>query len=688
MQAQSQSRWFVSAIVGLLIILTLLSGYFLLPERLARHLLERLSEESGVEILPVRVDYSLLSGELVLKDSDLYLAPGLQVSADEVRLRIPLSQLRDSSLHVDRLSLQSPYINIDLDRLGREPGISPSPLQHYLSTSVSSFELGKGGLFLSRSGQGPVATSLAYQSMHVNANNNGELTMTANGLSEKGDWSFIGMLELGAVQLNGELDIRNMPLEVILRAFPGTQLERLEQATVNASQSIVWNPERGVSLEGSLTLTDGKMVLADNQKLRWKELELFGFSYVQGEYSVVRGTLNRARIFMDQGALALLPAQLSALTELELNQVDVFSHSPELKESNENVVLKGLNGQLIKAGESSLALKGTAYARSGVPVAIESSFDNQGQGQARLNLRKLDLDKAPETYRMVSGYNLAGSQINAVMQVFWKPDSRTTKGRLTFIEFRAAPESHSAADWNVSLIRAAMTDNKGRIAVTVPEQALPDESLSSALAGIMLDSIDNSFIRVTENPYGYLARLSGSQEPLTESLDYVPGRPVLCSESDNTVNQWINVLNRRPALDLSFQGRASRKTDWESLAQVELESDLLELYSALSRKELEEVTEIPLQKRLQLIEQMYLRIHNRRLPDIGEESQAKRAARAERWLLTNWPLKSESLVALAKQRAETLKNCMNAAGVASERLHIEPAQVVEGPAQMQFRLLY
>ena len=688
MQTQSQSRWFVSATAGLLIILTLLSGYFLLPERLARHMLERLSQESGVEILPVRVDYSLFSGELVLKDSDLYLIPGLQISADEVRLRIPLSQLRSSTLHIDSLRFQSPYINVDLERLGNADDVEPSLLQQYLTSSVDSFELGKGGLYISRTGYQPVATSLAYQSMQIMTDNSGELMITIDGLSEAGDWAFQGVLDLATSEVNGELDVRNMPLAEALRAFPGTHLERWQQATITASQGLNWSPTQGLQLEGTLELSDGVMSFSDKHKLRWKELELFGFSFVDNTVSVVRGMLSHADVLLTEKALTSLPEQLAVLSELELKQVNVFTQLSEWQKQEGDADLSGFNGQLVKNDEMALTLKGTAYGQSLLPVAIESSFDAQGRGQARINLRKLVLDKTSSQYRTVAGYDLSGSQLNAAMQLTWDQNDRKAKGRLTFTEFKARPENDSAIDWNLSLIQAAMTDNKGRIIISVPEQSLSDNDLSSALVDIMKESVHQGFKQTTESPYQYLTKLSGSEQPLIDELDYVPGRALLCGESENTVNQWVNILNRRPALDLSFQGQSSRETDWVSLAQVELEADLLELYSAISNKKPDDISKIPVETRLQLIEQMYLRIHNRKLPDIGEESQKQRAAKAESWLLKNWPVKSENLMELANQRAETLRGCMTAGGVANNRLNIEPARVVEGQVRMRFKLLY
>ena len=689
MQSRSQSRWFVSVIAGLLIFLTLLSVYFLLPERLARHFLERLSQESGIEILPVRVDYSLFSGELIFKDSDLYLLPGLKISADEVRMRIPLSKLASSdALQLSRLYFQSPFVDVDLDLLDSPGAAASSPLQEYMTNVVKYFELGKGGLFLSRSGEQPLAASLAYQSMQIQTGDTGELRLTVDGLPEKGDWAFQGQLDLNRGELNGEFDVRSVPLSTIQTAFPDSPFDHWEQVTVSANQSFFWSPRQSISMDGSLVLQQGVVSFAEDQKFRWDELELLGFSLSDDQVSVVKGSLNGADVLLSEQALALLPEQLKAFSELELRRLNLFTRPDQWQSSQGKPELGNLNGQLVSDGESALTLKGTAYALQTLPVAVDAELQTDGHGKARINLRDVDLGSVSKQKRVVAGYDLADSTMDAVMQLSWGADERHAKGRLTFTRFEARPDNDSAIDWNLSFIRAAMTDNKGRIIVPVAERKLSEEPLSSALVNLLQDSIKVSLKRVTDEPLQYLGRLSGSQEPLVEAIDYIPGRALLCSESEQTVRQWTNVLNRRPGLDLSFQGLASRKSDKAGLARAELDADLLELYSGLLKKESENVAGIPLQTREQLIEQMYLRIHNRRLPEISEETQQHRVARAESWLVNHWPLKPESLQNLAEGRAETIKNCLLDAGVDSKRLHIEPAQVVDEQARMHFKLRY
>ena len=689
MQNQSQSRWFVSALAGLLIFLTLLSGYFLLPERLARHFLERLSQESGVEILPVRVDYSLLSGELILKDSDLYLVPWLYISADEVRMRIPLSTLSSSdALQLSSLYFQSPFINVDLDRLGSSVSTASSPLQKYLTTVVKSFELGKGGLFLSRSGAQPLAASLAYQSMQIQTSNSGELKLTVDGLSDKGDWAFQGLFDLSARELNGELDVRNVPLDTIQRAFPDSSFEHWEQATVSANQSVFWSPRQSVSMEGTLILRQGLMSFAEDQKIRWDELELLGFSLSDGSVSVVKGSLNDADALLSEQALAFLPEQLKVFSELELRRLNIFAQPAQWQSGQGKAELGNLNGQLVRVSEQALTLKGAAYVLQTLPVVVDAELHSDGRGKARINLREVDLGTVSKQKRVVAGYDLAGSKIGTVMQLSWGAGERYAKGRMTFTRFTARPDNGSATDWNLPLIRAVMTDNKGRIVVPVAPHKLPEEPLSSALVSLLQDSVKVSLKRVTDKPLLYLSQLSGSQTPLVEKIDYQPGQVLLCNESEQTVRQWTSVLNRRPALALSFQGFASRTADSAGLARAELDVDLLELYSTLLKVKPENVAGIPSETREQLIEQMYLRIHNRRLPEVEEGTQKQRVARAESWLVSHWPVKPESLQKLAEGRAETIRNCLLEAGVDSKRLHIEPAQVVDGQAWMRFELIY
>ena len=514
------------------------------------------------------------------------------------------------------------------------------------------------------------------------------MRLTVDGLPEKGDWTFQGQFDLNSGELNGEFDVRGVPLATIQTAFPDNPFDHWEQVTVSANQSFFWLPQQSVSMEGNLMLQQGVVSFAEDQKFRWDNLELLGFSLSDGHVSVVKGSLNGADVLLSEQALTLLPEQLKMFSELELRRLNLFTHPDQWQSSQGKPELGNLNGQLVSNGESGLTIKGTAYALQALPVAVDAEIQADGHGKARINLRDADLGSVSKQKRVVAGYDLADSTMNAVMQLSWGAGERHAKGRLTFTRFAARPDNDSATDWNLSLIRAAMTDNKGRIIVPVEERKLSEEPLPSALVNLLQDSVKVSLKRVTDEPFQYLSQLSGSQEPLVEAIDYIPGQALLCSESEQTVHQWTNVLNRRPALELSFQGLASRKTDKAGLARAELDADLLELYSTLLKKESENVAGIPLQTREQLIEQMYLRIHNRRLPEIGEETQQQRVARAESWLVNHWPVKPESLQNLAEGRAETIKNCLLKAGVDSSRLHIEPAQVVDEQARMHFKLLY
>ena len=140
---------------------------------------------------------------------------------------------------------------------------------------------------------------------------------------------------------------------------------------------------------------------------------------------------------------------------------------------------------------------------------------------------------------------------------------------------------------------------------------------------------------------------------------------------------------------MSFKGAASRELDSPVLAKTDLEADLLELYIAVSNKKANETTSIPLDVRLGLIEQMYLRVHQRKLPEIGVQSLEERAAVAEEWLLEHWPVQEDRLLHLAKERVETVRHQLQAAGVGQERLHVEPASIDDdGQADVRFKLLY
>ena len=684
------SRRLVVITVLLLVLITALSGALLLPDYLAQRLIDRLVSETDIQISPVRVEFSLFSGELIAKDMDLKFGPGVQASADELRLRIKLTQLWDERLAIETLYLQSPYISINLDQMDASSLQDSPKSQHILSNSVQQLEFGKGGLYLqgSASEQGhPLAVGLAYSGMQINSDGESNLDITINGLPTKGEWQFKGVFDTEQYELSGELDFRELPLGKILNSLNIHSVQRWEQGLVSASQDVTWSPKRGIALEGSASIGHGELKFSGSSRVRWEELDLTGVTLTPDSYAIARAQFENADILLDESTFLKLGQLFPSVFSVGFSNSRLFSNPESWQLKKTATELTALNGQLSRTGEA-LVLQATALVSYSIPVSLESKIIPEEGTHLRANVRALALSELPEAARVIAGFDLSGTELYTALQLTWQEGKVKSKGQLTLAGTRIQVQKENPVI-DLPLVKAAMTDNKGRMRFAVPEQTLDTKAgATDSIITQLQQAIAKSWEVVSREPYQYLGRLSGSKEVLQQPIDFVTGEAVLSPESGAIIKQWVHILNRRPGLQLGFQGLASRKGDRSPLAQHELEQDLIELYAAIHQKNSEKVSDIPADIRLQLIEQMYLRVNHLKLPEISEETREQRVQKAERWLLKNWPVKNEDFLHLAELRGEALRETLEEAGLAGNRLRLEPARVVDKQARSAFKLIY
>ena len=685
MQIRQLSRRLVAVTVFLLVSIIVLSGIFLLPDRLAQHLLGRLSLETEIQISPVRVEYSLFSGELIVKDTDLYFDNGIQASADELRLRISPSQLWDERLAIDTLYLQNPYLNVDLDQIADVSTDIP-PLQQPLMNFLRHLEFSKGGVYFHSDANSElqIAVELAFSEMLISRDSQSVLTISITGMPVQGEWQLLGEIAPGRNTLAGELDLKELPVKNLLDSLNIQSEEHWEQGLVSADQDITWSPQKGIELEGSVSIRNGLLGLSDHSRLRWENLDLTGVVFNQTGYSVARAEFTKADLLLDEQTFLTTPQQYPTVSSAEFSQSRLFRDFEHWSAKSPDATLTDLNGQFSWI-EQALSLQATAN-RSGIPLSLESNINDDG-AHLRMNVRGLDMAILPEAERLIAGYDLAGTRLYAAMQLSWQKGQVKSTGQLTLAEVKA--RQHGTPEIDLALIKSVMTDNKGSMSFVIPEQVLDNSTtINDAIVTQLRNAILETWTQVSQKPYEYLARLSGKEGTLEQPIEFATGRSELCPESMHTINHWINILNRRPGLALAFQGQASRAVDQAGLARHELEQDLMELYAAIHRKKPDKVTDIPVEIRLQLVEQMYLRINNRKLPDISEQDQQRRVRKAEQWLLSHWPVKQEVLLELARARAESLRESLEEGGLAAQRLQLEPVRIVNEPAKMQLELVY
>lgn len=677
MQTQQSANRFVFIVIVALLLLSFIAASFFVPDKVADKLLNRIKAESGIDIIPYQVDYSLITGDLVLLDTDLRLSPGIMLSADEVRFSASFSSLWQDKVELNKISLQKPYINIDISKAGQKP----------LDTRVENFiqEVGRfvfkgGGLHIEDKQQitglaQPLA--VAYDEITLEATDQRIIKVEIEG---RKDWHFNGRIDLQAPNLTGELDISQVSLSKALESLTLNCASCYGRGSVKADLGVEWTRQSGIELEGTATISEGGFSSDSGVELKWKSLQLEGISLKKNRLSVQNMTLDKADAYLKKAFGSDLNQPWGQDSGISVKTVDLSQSNIYLGTDEDRAFLSKTDARLDYESREQFAYQLTGLWREQIPVTVNGRNHRAQSDQSFMNLsaRNVDLSLLLPEERNVLGYDLSGSRAHLSLE---SKGCVRAKGQLVITELEAQGDGEGVS---LSNVKALLTNAQGQI-----RMPLNVDWQKPSLVMEVNQSIAQQWTNVYENPLKYLSKIADADLSASRFMTMPAASSQLSKASSGSLDALAKVLKLRPHLALSLHVNVSRQRDWPEMAKHELEASLNQLYSAINKTKKGEVQAIPADVRGQLIEQMYLQTQNRKLPEVGEETPEQRIKQAEQWLLKNWPANGEKLEKLMDDRVAAVRKALLEAGVPEDRITgIRGSVVDKAQAPVSLQLVY
>ncbi|WP_257279911.1 hypothetical protein [Endozoicomonas sp. ISHI1] len=691
MQTQKPAARFVFLVVVLAILLFLISVMLMVPGRYTDQLLQQIENQTGVEVLPVEKEYAFLSGKFLLTKPELRISPGITLKSESIAVNVAWTSLWKKTIELDRIDFKKPGIFLDLAIIGQKP---PMPNLYQFLREAGQFVFEDGSMRVVNSEQtgSSKVVSIDFSKMELKTHRPDQIDIEVVKDSRHINWSLGGIIDLKKLAMSGQLSIDELPLaDVFSQKFLKCSNCSLK-GSLSTDLSVEWSMDQGVELTGTAKVLDGEYQdLGSGLNLDWKELFAEGFRFRSRKAFVEDLSFRGGLLTVDGSPLeqiartvlrplsadgylpvkgGSLPVRSSlsakgslpiAVKRIEFNGAVQSSQkkNPELF-SNSRVELEVLSPE-----QYTFQLSGHWLER--VPVSLEGRVNLSNAVAPSLNLsaRDVDLSLLPVSDRSVAGYDLAGSRVNLNLASSVGGGSR---GKLIFSKLEARPVN---PELDINLVKALMANPQSIIAIDIKARYGQSPLVAAGIA------IHQTWERVLEQPLQYLSHQAGITPMLSTEIQMPAGKALLTENDKTQLKGWSRVLRIRPELNLSLKAMASKDRDWPTLSRAELESDLVELYSAIHQTKPGEVKEIPVDIRGHLIEQMYLRAHNRRLPEVGDVSQDERIKEAEQWLLVNWPANQEKMDKLASDRLNLVSEFLRNEGVSEKRIISSPPSTVK-----------
>ena len=678
MQIRQWRRLSIVLPTVLLLLSVSVAGYVFLPGLMASRLINLVARESSIAITPEQAHYSLFTGELVVQGAEVTVSEAMTIRSEEVRLAAGFSSIWQEQLYLSEIQFRNSEINIDLDQAGESAALQ-SHAQLLASHPVLVFDEG----YLAVRGRDLWASELletAFDQIRLEVFDTDALRIGAQGISDEAVWTLNGDLDTEALQFAGQLLVEEVPLEstagILLQECASCSF----QGSVNSDLILTWSRSSGLELSGDLSIGQGSGEIPGGAALNWESLAVSGFSSQRGYGKARSLTFNHLNV--------RLPGDKLQAVFSSLQEQSAVQQSIELKDSrlifslaDRKSYLSSVSGRLLPGKQHTLNfdLHGKWCDKSSVSVTGTAS---EKETAFQVSAGPVDMALLSEDERVIAGYDLAGTRFHLGMKGRLNSTGIAGNGKLVIDQLHNTPLNNDVA-LDLNFLAALMTGVEGKISTPFVLDKTPFEQLPIAVA----KDIEKYWSSVVGNPQAYLSSAVAGNQKLATELVADPGKEQLTSASVSALKTLSQVLSARPELRLSIQGGVSQPRDWPVLARAELESDLRELYSAMSRDRVanNKPRIIPEEVRERLVEQMYLRTQKRKQPEIGPKSAQQRVEVAEQWLLENWPVKPEPLIKLAQDRAKVTRDVLLNDGVNASRLRLEPVVIKESLSPVTLR---
>ena len=287
------------------------------------------------------------------------------------------------------------------------------------------------------------------------------------------------------------------------------------------------------------------------------------------------------------------------------------------------------------------------------------------------------------------------------------------KIRLADFKLGERVESKSAIDLPLDLAIALLTDDEGRIDLSVPvrgDVGKPEFDIGA----LVVQAVVNVIKRIVTAPFRAIGRLlGGGNDAAVSEIDFEAGSARIRPEVRERLQQVAAAIQKRPQLKLVVPGPFDEQRDGEALRERRVRTELAKALEEPLPPEGEALPPIAYASRRtqrelvklyskyagedavrKLLEQQPAAAATPRAPASGPGAAAAREARADvyeemfRRIVAAAPRDDAALQALAAQRAKAVRELLvGAGGVPADRVEAGAPQRVEGGAKADDKVL-
>ena len=397
-----------------------------------------------------------------------------------------------------------------------------------------------------------------------------------------------------------------------------------------------------------------------------------------------QGELNLAQAFAGSGKAprqAPLHLQIARLV-IENGSFDFADRSLDAPFATTVEALSGALTQVDTASDEAarvqLAGRVGRYGEAQVSGALELTAP-ASRTNVRMRLRNLALRDFTPYAAKFAGYRIASGHLDAQLGYRVRDGRVVGSNRLSFDELKLGEklERGSLLDLPLDLAVALLTDAEGRIDLAIPVRGDLREPKVD-LGGLIAQALRNTLGRVVSAPFRMLASLlGGAKGEQLDEVRFAPGSAELSPPEEETLAALGKALGERPRLSLAIHGGYDPQEDARSLARARLLRELARRagYGAAAGGSAPAGIDARDAKILSAAERLFLSRGGEAIELSALEPRRRGyGRRLLDALAAQTPVTPRAAQALARQRAEAVRDALVKRGIAPGRVRVGATQ--------------
>jgi hypothetical protein len=283
-----------------------------------------------------------------------------------------------------------------------------------------------------------------------------------------------------------------------------------------------------------------------------------------------------------------------------------------------------------------------------------------------------------------AGYRIRSGRLDAQLRYRVRDGRLVGDNKLVFrrLQLGEKVEHASALDVPLDLAVALLADAEGRIDLAIPVSGdLRDPQVD--LGGLIAQALRNTLARIVSAPFRVLASLFGKGDgDQLRAVSFEPGAAAVSPAEEETVGRLAHALARRPRLSLIVHGAYDPRADSEALQRAALLREVAKRagYSAAAGGGAPAGIDPRDARFVHAAERLYLD-RGGRTADLAplkphERGYGRRLVDA---LAARTPIAADAVPALARSRAQAIRDALVRAGVDPGRIRVgEPVEAQSG----------